>query len=348
MSAQERREETVELVGRAEDAERDLKKFCDSAYLTDRCLDVLASARAHLATGHPEEAQALVLEAECLLEQAAKSQQTLRRWGPFIGIYELALLALLAILARVVSSGPAWASETWGWLPPPAYVVWGALGGVVAALFGFYIHAARRDFDSGYIAYYFLKPVLGAVLGPLIYLFARAGLMATQGANADVQSHHLLYLGAFVLGFGERFSLRLIDRVAGAIFGPAEPARAAAPGATAALPTAEVPPGAAGLPAAPPTRAQLRVRVTGPPPDELSDVSATLKRGDDVVEVKGPPPDEATHFLFGGLAPGEYELTVSKPGWRQVAEVRVGLETDEAAAEEEVVLEPEAGPEEGD
>ncbi len=347
MSAQESRGETVELLRRAEDAERELKKFCDSAYLTERCLGALGSARAQLAAGRAEEAQVRVLEAECLLEQAAKSQHTLQRWGWVIGAYELALLALLVILARKLSPGSAWGSETWGWLPPPAYIVWGALGGVVAALFGFYLHAARRDFDSGYIPYYFLKPVLGAVLGPLIYLFARAGLMATQGTDGKVASHELLYLGAFVLGFGERFSLRLIDRVASAIFGPAEPAASAAPGAAAAVPTARAEPGAAELPAAPPTGAQLRVRVAGPPPDELSDVSATLKRGDELVQVKGPPPDEGSDFLFGGLAPGEYELTVSKPGWRQVVEVRVGLETDEAVAEEEVVLEPEAGPGEG-
>jgi hypothetical protein len=214
------------------------------------------------------------------------------------------------------------------------------LGGVVAGLFGLYLHAAMRDFDRAYVAYYFLKPIVGLVLGPVMYLFARAGLMATQTDGGAIDRPELLYLGAFILGFGERFSLRLIDRVAAAIFGPTE--SAAASSASAPVP----PPAESGPePTAPSLPAQSQVRVRVPGLDDYSDVSATLAGTEGPVAVKGPPPDEGAEFVFVGLGPGAYEVHISKPGWRQTTPVTLELADPAATAEVEVALVPEAEPE---
>jgi hypothetical protein len=211
-----------ELQSRMAQVEARLKEFSDATRLADDCLSLLAQARAEIAAGHLPDAHSLVVRAECLLWRADRSAQTLRTWGPVIGIYQVALLLGLLVLAL---NGDRWMGWLLGdhptsWMPIAPYSLWGALGGVVAALFGFYLHAARRDFDRGYVAYYFLKPIVGLVLGPLVYLFVRAGLMAIQSQGTTIERPELLYLGAFVLGFGERFSLRLIDRVAAAFFGP--------------------------------------------------------------------------------------------------------------------------------
>jgi len=192
---------------------------------------------------------------------------TPRRWGHVIGIYEVLVLGglLALVLAGPGELGLKSNAAPWGSVLLP-YCVWGALGGVVAALFGLYFHASHRDFDRAYIAFCFLKPVMGVALGPLIYLFAQAGLMAVQTGGSGIQRHELLYQGAFVIGFAERFSLKLINRVAAAIFGSNGSAAAGAPTLT----------GSALLPAA--QAGSVRVRVTGPEMSDLSDVSVVLMR----------------------------------------------------------------------
>lgn len=224
----------TQLRDRLQAAEARIKQFSDAARLCDTCTDLLARARSALEAGRLADAWHLVFQVECLLQRAETSEETVRRWRTRIWVYELAWLS--ALMAAAVL-GPAYAQRLpWlsgdrpiGWMPPAPYFAWGALGGVVAALFGLYRHAALRDFDRGYIAWYFFKPIMGFVLGPLIYLFARAGLMAVQTQGTQVNQPELLYLGAFVLGFGERFSIRLIDRIAAAIFGPSEAAPAPTP-----------------------------------------------------------------------------------------------------------------------
>ncbi len=236
-----------QLQARLDAAEAKLETYSDAGTVLTQGLLVLAQGRSELAASRLPEARAAVVQLECLLRRADGSRNTIRQWGAAICAYEV---AVLLFLLGVVLRGEVWFPGLYraaGAMPSVfPYCVWGALGGVVAGLFGFYLHAARRDFDRGYIAYYFLKPLMGLVLGPLVYLFVRAGLVAVQaptGAAKDtIDRPELLYLAAFVLGFGERFTLRLVDRVAAAVFGPAEPARPARAVRPAAAPDAEDPP----------------------------------------------------------------------------------------------------------
>jgi hypothetical protein len=236
-----------ELRERLQAAEARIKQFSDAARLCDTCIDLLARARSALAADRPADAWHLIFQVECLLQRAESSEETVRRWRTRIWVYELAWLSALiaaSVLGAAYVGRLPWLSahRPLGWMPPAPYFAWGALGGVVAALFGLYRHAALRDFDRGYVAWYFFKPIMGFVLGPLIYLFARAGLMAIQAEGTQVNEPELLYLGAFVLGFGERFSIRLIDRVAAAIFGPTQ---------TPPGPAPTPPPAASSAPSAP-------------------------------------------------------------------------------------------------
>lgn len=342
--------ERSSLASRLDCLEGPLKEVCDAGPLTDTCLELIARARAELDAGDTGEAQDCILQAECLLLRADKSRETLRRWGPLIGLYEVVLLlALLTLALNGSIHGFVAGAGGGGWTPPAAYMVWGGLGGVVAALFGLYRHAAARDFDRGYVAYYFLKPILGIVLGPLVYLFARAGLMALQSDGGAVERHELLYLGAFVLGFGERFSLRLIDRVAAAMFGPTAMQEARATGPAPGIVRERLGGGAPALLRPTVAAGSIRVEVRGPHLDEMFDVSATLLREEEVIEAKGPPPDEDAVFIFGDLGPGGYQVLVSKPGWEQPTPSTVELQhgEDTAAVEIELVRSEAGDREEG-
>jgi hypothetical protein len=107
------------------------------------------------------------------------------------------------------------------WEPLAYYIVVGGIGGVTAVFFGLYRHASLRDFDAGFLLWYYLKPAIGMVIGPIVYLAGMAGLLATTG-KAEVQSHFLLLTAAFVTGFSERFSLSLIDKIGEMVFGTPE------------------------------------------------------------------------------------------------------------------------------
>jgi hypothetical protein len=223
-------------------------------------------------------------------------------------------LVFLLFKLKLGEDGPG----VFGFLP---YAAWGGLGGAVAALFGLYLHAAKRDFDRGYLPFYFLKPVLGVVLGPVMYLFVRAGLMATTGTPSTVNqasSSDFLLLAAFTVGFGERFTVRLIDRVASAIFGEAE-----APRQGPQRPPAEAAAALATTVAA--AKGDLALEVTGI--DANQGLVKLLRDGAEVqpekVEVKGGK------FALLGLAAGEYEVQVQateEAEWRPTSPAKVKVE----------------------
>jgi hypothetical protein len=107
------------------------------------------------------------------------------------------------------------------WAPLAYYIVAGGIGGVTAVFFGLYRHASIRDFDAGFLLWYYFKPAIGIVIGPIVYLAGMAGLLATTG-SANITSHHLLLIAAFAAGFSERFSLSLIDKIGEMVFGTPE------------------------------------------------------------------------------------------------------------------------------
>jgi hypothetical protein len=324
-------EERAGLESRLNQVESEVRCCAACQPATDECIDLLTRSRTALDDNRHEEARSLLLQVECRVRRAKASGEAIKRHGLWIGLYEGLLAAVLVYLAihfwseMVTRRG----IQYLGWTPIASCAIWGALGGCIAGLYGLYTHALQRDFDSGFIPFYLAKPVVGLAMGPLMFLFIRAGLMLTQGTPTSrvmgkpiqtIQGVEIIYLGAFLLGFAERFWVRLLDRVASAVFGDAGPS---APTVASTIPARPKDPGKPPAPALPltvpaaPAGASLRVTVEGPSPDDAGDISATLTRGSDYRKVKGPPPDEGLTFTFDGLSPGSYELIVSKPGWQQ-------------------------------
>ncbi len=97
------------------------------------------------------------------------------------------------------------------------YVWFGLLGGTTIFLWGIVKHSSEMNFDGSFLIWYLLKPLLGAIMGSVIVLFALAGFLALKGDAAAAGRTPLLIL-AFIGGFSERFFLRLVDRVISSIF----------------------------------------------------------------------------------------------------------------------------------
>jgi hypothetical protein len=124
----------------------------------------------------------------------------------------------------------SWANSVFG-LRYWRYLLMGAAGGVTIVIWGLIKHTIDLDFDTHYLAWYFFKPVLGAIMGLIAVLIILGGFLAVQGSSVPQGSVLPLYIVAFLAGFSERFSIRIIDRVMTAIFGgePTPPPGAAGP-----------------------------------------------------------------------------------------------------------------------
>ncbi|GBD09776.1 hypothetical protein HRbin22_02037 [Candidatus Thermoflexus japonica] len=126
-------------------------------------------------------------------------------WGiAWLGFYLWALTDGRGYSARVV---------------PPSYegiwepIMWGGLGGVCGIFYSLYWHVAiRRDFDRQYVMWYLVQPLLGSMIGMIIYMIITLGFLTIQGTPTPANPL-FMYLLAFIAGFRQRFFLELIDRI---------------------------------------------------------------------------------------------------------------------------------------
>ncbi len=97
--------------------------------------------------------------------------------------------------------------------------VWfGALGGITIAIYGIYQHIQARDFDPKYELWYYCKPIMGGIFGWFVYMIYFIGLVSVQGFdNVKIHTRELPYVIAFLAGFSERFTLKMIDKLMGVL-----------------------------------------------------------------------------------------------------------------------------------
>lgn len=171
----------------------------------------IAATKALLAAGNVAEAAQKSSEAKILIEQATASNKAAPHvWELFwLELGYLLLLLAGGYAAHLLSAFQSLAVTT----KDPLQAAWfGALGGVTIGLFGLYSHVQARDFDSKFTLWYVCKPIMGGIFGWFVFMVFYVGLIAvgTQTANANPL---LLYLVAFLAGFSERFTIKIVDRV---------------------------------------------------------------------------------------------------------------------------------------
>jgi len=106
-------------------------------------------------------------------------------------------------------------------------MAWGGIGGVVGSLYSLYWHAAvEQDFDRQYLMWYIVQPIMGIILGGIVYLIIAAGFMSVQmvagqastvGEAAQAMASPIIKafysLVACVAGFRQRFVYEMLDQV---------------------------------------------------------------------------------------------------------------------------------------
>jgi hypothetical protein len=107
-------------------------------------------------------------------------------------------------------------------------MAWGGIGGVVGSLYSLYWHAAvEQDFDKQYLMWYIVQPIMGIILGGIVYLIIASGFISVQVlagqatdvseaarqtmTNPAVKAFHSAV--AVVAGFRQRFVFELLDKI---------------------------------------------------------------------------------------------------------------------------------------
>jgi len=193
----------------------ELKKSADTLHdkiLSDKVIDVIGKAN-NLLDLKPEDAFALYSEARDTVEKAQISNNAESLASKLVKI-EIAQMVTLVLLVYFSYKWPDFG--LWkGLVNYHTQSVWaGALGGVTVALWGLYKHIQDRDFDPNYRLWYLLKPTMGGIFGWVVFLIYYVGFLSVQGMDiADIKRPEMFMLLAFLAGFSERFTIKLIDRL---------------------------------------------------------------------------------------------------------------------------------------
>jgi len=164
-----------------------------------------------------EEALCWITEIKTMLLK----KQTWRRWsytwGVFVFFYALIwLTAFIAAFFIDITTWIAGGNILNIWFASLA----GGIGGVVGILYHLYWHVSIRvDFDRQYLMNYLIQPILGFMLGGVIFLLSNAGFILAGAKLLDdsaplidgVQLFQML-LG-FLAGFNQQVVYSAIDRI---------------------------------------------------------------------------------------------------------------------------------------
>jgi hypothetical protein len=229
------------------DWQRELHKQIDDLYKqvavefnsppanAQKALTLLREAR-QILIETPEEyvaAEYRTVQVRAMLARTRESRKQSRHHGPRILGYQIGWLLLL--VAGFAFAGPlatliGYLSGLGGatvkdFLPIWNTMMWGGIGGVIGALYHLWWHISdRQDFDAQYTMWYMVQPIMGLVLGGIVFLLMAGGLLVLQvdplsTTNTNTATRLLPYLLAVLAGFRQNFIYEQFDRLI-ALFTP--------------------------------------------------------------------------------------------------------------------------------
>lgn len=178
------------------------------------------------------EAEFLVQQIRAKLNRIEQSATAGRHYGPRLLIYQVVWLIVLTLLAIVTTAPGSTVGNLVGyWLRLNldaaggvwvtlliSTLAWGGIGGVTSALWSLHYHiSVARDYDPVENLWYLTQPLLGMVLGGIVYLIMASGFLVVQAdlsqPDAALGAKLLPAAVAVVAGFRQTMVLDLIERV---------------------------------------------------------------------------------------------------------------------------------------
>ncbi len=178
------------------------------------------------------DAEYLVNQVRARINQIEQSLEGGRFYAPRIFAYQTVWMVVLSMLALVTTVGggtiSAWVAYFLGVsLESPqlswavlfmSTLAWGGIGGVTSALWSLYHHiSVERDYNPVENLWYYSQPVLGMVLGGIVFLIVGAGFLVVQvdldAQDAALGARLLPAAIAVVAGFRQNMVLDLVERI---------------------------------------------------------------------------------------------------------------------------------------
>jgi hypothetical protein len=97
------------------------------------------------------------------------------------------------------------------WVPSWAFL-WGSAGSVLQGFWWLWQHVSDRSLRKHWFVWYSLLPLIGAILGALMYLIFHAGFIAATG-ETQLKSDSFPMLLSALAGFSSRWAIQSLDKL---------------------------------------------------------------------------------------------------------------------------------------
>ena len=194
----------------------------------DHMLTLLQEARQILLES-PENyvaAEYRIAQVRSTISRMRESRLQSAHLAPRVFVYEVVWLALLllglvfaASLAEIFTrAGNITGATASDLFPFWNTLMWGGIGGIIGALYALWWHVSdQQDFDRQYMMWYLVQPIMGVVLGGIVFLLLTGGFLLLQIKPSDPNAGARLlpYLVAVLAGFRQNFIYNQLDRLIG-------------------------------------------------------------------------------------------------------------------------------------
>lgn len=127
-------------------------------------------------------------------------------------IYSLGLLVALGALSYIL-----WDLKDPKIMYVPVPILqWAFVGGMVGVLYRLAFDRGNSQDSFSLYPWIVAKPVVGIVMGALVYFIALSGELALNGTTR-VNNIEFLNVLAFLGGFSDRFSVELLEKISGRV-----------------------------------------------------------------------------------------------------------------------------------
>jgi hypothetical protein len=195
----------------------------DSPKLTNACFDLLLQARQAYERRDYAQTEFFVQSTDAKVKRSAKSAQASR--APIVfAIWAWEIVALLmggGIIALSYVAG----LTLFGLPVATEFIVlirvlgWGMIGGVIGGMYNLPRYVQQRDYDPAYNMHYFARPIMGALIGALLFVISQAGILAGNIVVGDFKVGPIfLYVFALLAGFKQEYVAEFFDNLMRAIF----------------------------------------------------------------------------------------------------------------------------------
>lgn len=128
--------------------------------------------------------------------------------GP-IALYLAAIL--MSIFLAWVRFTPILLKAKILWVPSWAFL-WGSIGGILQGFWWLWQHVSDRSLRKHWLIWYLMLPLIGAILGALMYLIFLAGFIAATG-EVQLKSESFTMLLSALAGFSSRWAIQTLDKL---------------------------------------------------------------------------------------------------------------------------------------